>query len=195
MTQPAVVCAPLSVERVALRNVRAEVIRSGMGPARSRRTAARIVGRPRLVAGVGGGLASAVRPGDVVVASSVSDGSSTVACSPADLAAAIEELGFTVHVGPIVSVERVAHGDARSKLAATGALAVDMESFWLAPSANPGGESFAVVRVITDTADAPLIGPGALPRGLRALRTLSRITPAFHAWIDNLQVTLFKEVS
>jgi 4-hydroxy-3-methylbut-2-enyl diphosphate reductase len=191
----AVVCAPLSVERVVLRGVRAEVIRSGMGPARSRRTAARITGRPRLVAGVGGGLASFVRPGDVVVASSVSNGSSAVACSAAALASAIEELGFTVHVGPIVSTDRIAHGDARSALAATGALAVDMESFWLAPIDDPGDEPFAVVRVITDTVDAPLIGPGALPRGLRALRTLARITPAFNAWIDNLQVTLFKEVS
>jgi len=44
------------------------------------------------------------------------------------LAGALRRLGLTVHVGPIVCTPRLVSGAGRAALAATGALAVDMES-------------------------------------------------------------------
>ncbi len=177
----AVVCTPTRIERLALRAVRATVWRTGMGAVRSRRSAVALAGRPRLVAGVAGGLAPWVHPGDVVVASEVRGPSGTPVCCPSAplLAAALRDLGLTVHVGPLVSHPRLVRGSDRDRLADTGALAVDMESWWLAPS---GGEPFAVLRVVTDTAAAPLARPGIVPRGLRALRRLTRLAPVVDAW-------------
>ena len=56
-----------------------------------------------------------------------------------------------MHVGPILCLERLADGRDRAALAATGAIAVDMESAWLAPLR--ARSSFAVLRVVSD-------GPG-----------------------------------
>jgi 4-hydroxy-3-methylbut-2-en-1-yl diphosphate reductase len=181
----AVVCAPMTVERLALRGVRAPVWRTGMGAVRSRRSAVAMAGRARLVAGVAGGLAPQVQPGDVVVASEVRGPSGTpVPCPSAPLlAAAIRRLGLTVHVGPVLSHPRVVHGPDRDALAESGALAVDMESWWLAPAA---GEPFAVLRVITDTARAGVASPGIVPRGVRALHRLARLAPVIDAWVRAL---------
>ena len=54
-----------------------------------------------------------------------------------------------VRSGPIVCVSRLALGERRGELHAAGAIAVDMESVWLAPAA--GGRPFAVVRVVLDS--------------------------------------------
>lgn len=177
----ALVCAPLRLERAALRGLRAPAARTGMGSERSRRHAAALRGRPVLVAGVAGGVATRVRPGDVVVASQVrGPGGATRPCPSAQgLARAIRDLGLTVHEGPIASVARLVRGRDRDALAALGVLAVDMESFWLAPERD---EPFAVARVITDTPDAPLARPGVVARGVRALLVLRRIRPALDAW-------------
>ena len=55
------------------------------------------------------------------------------------------------------SVARIAMGDARVRLRESGAVAVDMESVWLAPGA--GERPFAVVRVISDTPARELTRP------------------------------------
>jgi 4-hydroxy-3-methylbut-2-enyl diphosphate reductase len=101
------------------------------------------------------------------------------------LASALRQNGLTVHLGPLISVERLVSARTREQLAETGALAVDMESYWLAPT---GGEPFAVVRVVTDTVSAPLVHPGILMRGMRALRTLSETVPAIDSWAGALAV-------
>ncbi len=179
-TQP-VICAPMAIERYALRDAATSVVRTGMGPARSRRSAAALDGRPTLVAGVAGGLAPSVRVGDVVVATAVQDPDGrSIGCPSAPfIAGELRRLGLTVHLGPIVSQPSVVSGAARRELAATGALAVDTESFWLAP---PDSTPFAVVRVITDTEDQPLLRPGIIAHGISALRHLRRATPALDAW-------------
>ena len=179
MAADPVICAPLVAERLALRSARTPVLRTGMGPARSRRSAAQLRDRARLVAGVAGGLAPNIAVADVVVATEVLGGDHPIACQHPDLLAdRLRGLGLTVHIGPILSTPRLTFSAAaRGRLAATGALAVDMESAWLA-----GPTPFAVVRVVSDTATAGLLSPAVLARGWRALATLHRCTPALDEW-------------
>ena len=66
-------------------------------------------------------------------------------------------------------------------LARTGALAVDMESAWLAPAA--AGRPFAVVRVVLDTPAHEICRSLAtLAGGLAAWRALRRAAPALALW-------------
>ncbi len=78
----------------------------------------------------------------------------------------------------------------RSSLAKTGALAVDMESAWLAPGAAP----FAVVRAIVDTANQPLLRVSTIAHGLAGLRSLRRAVPALAGWAAKPTTTLPREV-
>jgi 4-hydroxy-3-methylbut-2-enyl diphosphate reductase len=189
------------VEWVALRTAGVPARHTGMGPARSSRAAAALAGRAVLVAGVAGGLAPQVRPGDVVVADEVRghpDGPVRVASAPL-LAAALRGVGLTVHIGPIVSEPRVTYGAARARLAETGALAVDTETAWLPPDGAP----FAAVRSIVDTADSPLWSLGTAARGIAALRSLRRAAPALRDWTthhnpaspEDNHINLHREVS
>jgi 4-hydroxy-3-methylbut-2-enyl diphosphate reductase len=180
------ICAPLAAEWLALRPTHAPLLHTGMGPRRSIAAAQRLRGQGVLVAGVAGGLAAHVRAGDVVVATEVQGPESQrVVCPSAPLLAGeLRRLGLTVHMGPIRSTRRVLAGTAeREALAASGALAVDTESAWLAPA---GGEPFAVVRSISDTVHEPLWRPGIVPRGARALGVLRKAVPALDAWVAAL---------
>jgi 4-hydroxy-3-methylbut-2-enyl diphosphate reductase len=153
-----------------------------MGPRRSRRSAARLGDAAVLVAGVAGGLAAHVRVGDLVVADEIRGPEGVVRSCPAapELADELRRLGLVVHCGPILSWPRMVDGAGRRRLAETGALAVEMESAWLAP---PGGAGFAVVRAISDTAGAPVLHPAIVINGLRALRSLRRAVPALDAFV------------
>jgi len=135
------------------------------------------------VAGVAGALSPRLRPGDLVVASEIRtlDGA-TFPCSSGPVAAALRALGIEPHVGPIVTTERLRLPKAeRARLVASGALAVDMESAWIARAV--GGRPFAVVRTIVDTPDRPLWRPVAtVSGGIRALRALRRAGPALASW-------------
>ncbi|WIX77606.1 4-hydroxy-3-methylbut-2-enyl diphosphate reductase [Amycolatopsis carbonis] len=177
--RPAVLCAPLRIERAALRAAGLPVVRTGLGPRRAAATAARLPEGPRLVAGIGGGLAAHVRPGDVVVADEVRgpDGVVEVPSAPL-LAGALRRLGLTVHLGPVLGVDHVVGERERATLASSGALAVDMESHRLAAAGQP----FAVVRSIADTVGAPLVWPGTVSHGLAGLRSLRAAVPALTAW-------------
>jgi 4-hydroxy-3-methylbut-2-enyl diphosphate reductase len=186
-----VVCTPLLVEKVAVgRLPGVRVVRTGMGPRPA------LAAGPALVAGVAGSLSAHVRPGDLVVASEVrAAGRSVPVRSAATLAGALRRLGLPVHVGPIVSSPKPVDGAARRELAGTGALAVDMESAYLAPPTGP----FAVVRAIVDTPDHPLWRPGTVLRGIRALRTLRRAAPAIAEWVaaidTEIRITSHREVT
>jgi MFS family permease len=104
-----VVCAPLWPEARAVRpgiGEGGEVRVSGYGPGRARRQAGRLrqdtfgaLG----IAGTGGGLTDELRPGDLVVATEVTDGTTTTACPSAPLLAGeLRRAGLAVAAGPVV---------------------------------------------------------------------------------------------
>ncbi len=197
------VAAPLRVEALALRGALpgARVLRTGAGPARARAAARTMAppsphsphsphsppGRPGpapplAVAGLCAGLDPRLRPGDVVVASEVRGPGATVACPSAGLlVAALAERGLRAQQGPLVSVEHLVHGAERARLRASGAVAADMESAWLACAAGPG-VPFAVLRVVVDAPRHELRRPGLAAAGVRALRVLRRAAPALADW-------------
>jgi 4-hydroxy-3-methylbut-2-enyl diphosphate reductase len=179
-----ILCAPMRVEQLVVRSARARarVVRTGMGRRATARRLPLIAGDgPVAVLGVAGGLGPDVRPGDVVVASEVRDDLGAVRCpSAALLAGQLRRLGLRVHVGPIVAATHVVSDAERAALASTGALAVDMESTQLVRGC--GDRPVAVVRVITDTATAPLLRLGVVRRGVDALRTLRRVAPVVAQW-------------
>ncbi len=93
---------------------------------------------------------------------------------------ALQRLGLPVHLGPLLSQPRVVYGEDRIAAAASGALAVDTDSAYLARQA-PAGQTVAV-RAIVDTPDAPLPRPGTVWRGVKALRALRAAAPAIDQW-------------
>lgn len=188
--RPGTVCAPLRSEWAALRGaIATPVVRTGRGPAHRLDTSA----GPIAVAGVAGGLDPRVQPGDLVVAQEIRRAGTVLPSKAAPLLyAALRHLGLRVHLGPIYSAQRVVDGPARVRLAATGALAVDTESAFLA-DAVPDGRT-VVIRAIVDTLDAPLVHPGTVLRGIRALHALRCAAPVLDQWsaaIGEREVLLF----
>jgi 4-hydroxy-3-methylbut-2-enyl diphosphate reductase len=95
-----------------------------------------------------------------------------------ELAGLARRHGLRVHVGPIVSTDRILSPAERSAL--DGALAVDMESAWLADAA--GGRPLAVLRVVVDGAGRRLADPRIAVDGVRALRSLRRCSAVLDEW-------------
>jgi 4-hydroxy-3-methylbut-2-enyl diphosphate reductase len=178
------VAAPLALEKALIRSaVRgARVRKTGMGPDKSLAAAAALSREPGdalLVLGFCGGLDAQSRPGEVIVADEVlaaaDEGHDPVQANcdgAAQLAAALSDAGLTVRRGPIVGVGRIATGERREQLRAAGALAVDMESAWLA--AGAAGRPFGVVRVVLDSPSHELFRPQAAGGALCAARQLRR---------------------
>jgi 4-hydroxy-3-methylbut-2-enyl diphosphate reductase len=144
-----------------------ELRRTGIGRSRSRAAAGEL--RERLgetgtlvVLGFGGGLEPEGHPGEAIVAQELigPEGERRGAAAAPELLAALRAVGVAARAGAICSVARPAVGAARERLRERGAVAVDMESLWLA--GEEGGEC-AVVRVLSDVPAA-----GA-PRPDRAL--------------------------
>jgi 4-hydroxy-3-methylbut-2-enyl diphosphate reductase len=180
---PAVIAAPLRTEHAALRGTAAgaRVERTGRGPHRSLTWVSSRPAGPVLVAGVAGALQAGLRPGDLVVASEVTDGSTRIPSDSAPLlAGALARHGLRAHVGAVFTSAGIATGAARRRLAASGALAVDTETLVLATGA--AGRPFAAVRAIVDTPDHPLVSPATVFRGLAALRALRAAGPALAEW-------------
>jgi len=168
----------------------ARVYRTGMGPRRARAAARALVNEPGgalLVLGFCGGLDELSEPGEVVVAEEVlgaedeGHGARQVACTGAqELAATLDGSGLRVRTGTVVCVSRLAIGERRAQLGEAGAIAVDMESVWLA--AGAGERPFGVVRVALDSPSHELLRPQMLAGAVRASVALRRVAAALHGW-------------
>jgi 4-hydroxy-3-methylbut-2-enyl diphosphate reductase len=163
-----------------------------MGPARAgsaARELAQAPGGALLVLGFCGGLDAESVPGEVIVAESVSAAEDEghaperVACADAEglVGRLRERTSMTVRSGEIVCVSKLALGERRAQLLAGGALAVDMESVWLAGGA--AGRPFAVVRVVLDSPSHELLRPRAPAGAVRAARVLRRVARALCDWL------------
>ncbi|MCX2730066.1 hypothetical protein OOZ19_07425 [Saccharopolyspora sp. NFXS83] len=175
-------CAPLRCEALALRGASsARVLRTGFGPRRSALAGARLgEHEPLAVAGLAGGV-GATAGGVVVVADEVRDEAGSVRLPGArTLADRLRAAGFAVLVGPIISVDHVVGRPERAALATTGVVAVDMESAALARAADR--RLRAVVRVVVDTAQTPLVHVRTPGRAVRALLRLRRLAPVLADW-------------
>jgi 4-hydroxy-3-methylbut-2-en-1-yl diphosphate reductase len=195
MSEP-VICAPLRVEARALRRglrgandlAAVDVLRTGYGPARSAASAARLEpsGGGIVVGGVAGGLADDLSVGDLVVATEVRGGGEPVSCLSAPLLAGeLRRAGLNVRLGPIATVDHLVGRGERARLAASGAIAVDMESAQLLRGA--AGRPSAVVRAISDTPAHPLASPRIVTGGLAALRSLRQSGPVLARWAAAVQ--------
>ena len=180
------VLSPMRVEAAAVRRglpAGTRVSVAGMG----RKAGAELTDADQAVAiaGVAGALGRDVQPGDVVVASEVRgpDGISYPCPSAPLLAGELRRHGLRVHVGAVVTSDRLVTGRAREALAGPagqGALCVDMESSRLA--AGAGDRPLAVIRTIVDSSDHPLVRIGTIRRGWDALRALRECGPALAQW-------------
>jgi 4-hydroxy-3-methylbut-2-enyl diphosphate reductase len=185
------VVAPLWLEARAVRRALpgTEVVRCGMGARKAESCARALAQRKPLprafaVAGVCGALDARLVPGDVVVASELRGGAKPIALESAKpLARALEARGFTVHVGPLLSLDHLLRRSERAAHAVTGALAVDMESLWLATLAET--RPFAVLRVVSDGPGHELFSPSIVSNGMRALRALRAAAPALAHWANS----------
>ena len=173
------VVSPLRIEALA---VGGDVTLTGMGQAKATAAGAGLAALPssRAVAlvGVAGGLDPDLRVGQLVVATEVRsvDGSIVRSLPGAErIAHDLRQKGIDVRTGPIVSSPHLVRAGQRADLAATGALAVDMESAWLADQLPD--RPLAIVRSISDTADQ-----GMVLGGMRALATLMRLRPSLERW-------------
>jgi 4-hydroxy-3-methylbut-2-enyl diphosphate reductase len=159
-----VVLAPLRVEAWAL-----GARRTGMGA-----RYALADGNAVVIGGLCGAVDPSLRPGDLVVASEVRGDGKSLLCST-ELA---EALG--ARVGPIVTLDHIAGPAERAALRASGALAVDMESYWLACDA--GDRPVAVVRAVVDRAGRRLLDPRTPAAGIAGLLALRRAAATLRDW-------------
>lgn len=183
-----VIAVPLRLEAALVRSgARGKRVHTtGMGAQRARAAAGMLAeqaGGALLVIGFCGGLDASSRPGDVIVADEVwaaadeGHDDRRIACQgAAALAAAVAGLGLRVRRGPLVSVARLALGERRAQLHEAGALAVDMESAWLAEGAR--GRPLGVLRVVLDSPSHELLRPGIAIWGPRAAWALRRAAGA-----------------
>jgi 4-hydroxy-3-methylbut-2-enyl diphosphate reductase len=187
-----VIAAPLRVEAALISSAArgARVRKTGMGPTRAKGAAgglARETAAGLLVLGFCGGLDDRSVPGEVIVAEEVYAASDEghpeqrLACAPsAELLMILTGRGMKVRQGKIVCVSKLALGERRTELHAGGAIAVDMESVWLA--AGAGERPVGVVRVVLDSPSHELMRPQALAGAIRAARALRKVAGALHEW-------------
>jgi hypothetical protein len=132
------------------------VVRTGVGPRRSRKAARDdhlFTAQAIAVVGIGRALADRVQPGDVVVADQVRTDALTEGVVPPTrlvpsaprIAALLRRQGLTVHVGSVISTDNRVNDTVRDRLAMTRALVADRESAWLLAAC--GKTPIACVRV------------------------------------------------
>jgi 4-hydroxy-3-methylbut-2-enyl diphosphate reductase len=178
------VLAPLSVEARAVRAGApwAHVRRTGMGPRRAARVVHENEGGPVLIAGFCGALDPELAPGDIVLATELRGPTGTTTCpDPTILSGVLQRGGLNVRVGPIASSQRLVVRERRRTLQRSGALAVDMESAWLAPATH--AQPLITLRVVLDTHRQELTNPIRTVAGAAiAYRTLRRACELVEDW-------------
>jgi 4-hydroxy-3-methylbut-2-enyl diphosphate reductase len=180
------VMAPLFFEARSIRGGAPGIrlVRTGMGPVRSRRAAERLRNDPAellVVAGLCGAVDPSLTVGDVVVASELRRfGAPSYPTESECMCRALEMRGVEVRIGRLLSTDHVVRGSEREALYAEGVTAVDMESAWLAEATT--GRPLSVVRVVLDTPAAEIHPLSILQNGWRALASLRRLAPAFEVW-------------
>jgi nucleoside phosphorylase len=97
----------------------------------------------------------------------------------AAVAAALRAHGRDVRVGAVACSTAIVHGTARTELARGGALAVEMESVWLARVL--GDHPLVVVRAVGDTERH-----GFVLGNLKALTALRHLRPALDQWARDM---------
>jgi 4-hydroxy-3-methylbut-2-enyl diphosphate reductase len=183
------VLTPMGIEARAVRGGApwARVEKFGIGPARAEQAASLVSDHDGtvVIAGFAGALDERLQPGDIVLASELRGPGGTVACGdPSILAGVLRRAGLRVYVGPIFSSPRLVHGARRRELAATGALAVDMESAWLAEA---HGRPVVTLRAISDSQDQEIYRPIRVASGVRsAYRSLRQAAALLGEWADVL---------
>jgi 4-hydroxy-3-methylbut-2-enyl diphosphate reductase len=192
------VFAPMALEARAIRAGApwSRVEKIGMGPRRAREAArlAHPTGqRAALIAGVCGALTAELEPGDIVLATELRTDTKTLPCpDPTILAGVLRRGGLRVHLGPIVSSSGIVRGEQRRELAAAGALAVDMESAWLADTAP--SQPLTTLRVVLDTPRYEFHRPArtavAARRAFRALREASSLLEDWAQALGHREVVL-----
>ncbi|GFH38121.1 phosphorylase family protein [Streptomyces pacificus] len=209
---PLLIACALGIERLALRaGARGgapgsvTVLRTGMGPRNAERALARALGDAAegpgrragepppagvVAAGFCAGLAPGMHPGDVVVADETRGPRGVTPCTaPETLAEALARAvpDRTVHTGPLTASDHVVRGQERAELAATGAIAVDMESAaTLHGALRAGVRPVAAVRVVVDAPEHELVRIGTVRGGISAFRVLRALMPAFYEWRRSL---------
>ncbi len=178
------VLAPLRLEANAVRrglaNPTSRVLHTGMGATRARKSAGK--SKPlsfgaMVVMGTAAGLSTDLSPGDLVVASEVTDGETTVELPGADLLAAeLRRAGLSARAGRLITVQKLVKSAERLRLAADGYLAADMETAALLDAAD--GRPMAVIRAVSDAG----FGPGMVGGGIAALRSLRKAAPVAEKW-------------
>jgi 4-hydroxy-3-methylbut-2-en-1-yl diphosphate reductase len=155
----------------------------GAGPERVRRSGPKLAARldestAVALVGVAGALDERLAPGDIVVASELRTTDSSHArklpVAPL-LAAEFKRARLSIRTGPLVTSPRYVRAGERATLAASGALAVDMESAWIMDyfPRNPA----AVIRSISDTGT---LGP--VRGGVRALGAIASMRAPLQRW-------------
>ena len=186
--QSLTVITPMWIEGLAVRSGLhgGAVVGCGIGRERASRFAETFAqSRPAphavAVAGVCGSLHPWLVPGDVVVATELLGAAERRQLdSGKSLARALEARGLRVTLGAILSLDHLGKRSERESQRATGAIAIDMESAWLAPLAD--SLPFAVLRVVSDGPDHELFSPHIVANGIRALRALRAAAPALETW-------------
>lgn len=197
------ILAPLEIEARALRvstsdrGDTTQVVKIGMGSKKAAQAAKHLADRAGgavAIAGLCGGLLPGVDRGDIIVASEVRgpNGAVIVLPSAPAVAQALRLAGLNVRVGPILSVKHAVFGSRRGRLGRSGAMGIDMESYWLLQGLTDvdqhgkdpvaASASFCVIRAVSDTIGAGLFG-GMVPTGwLKACRSLRRCGAALEVW-------------
>jgi 4-hydroxy-3-methylbut-2-en-1-yl diphosphate reductase len=181
---PLTVLAALRLEALAIGG---DVTVTGMGHAKAGATGSRLAdtlppGRPLAIVGIAGGLEPGLEPGQLVVADALNppDGADPIPLpQAAAVAVALRSHGRDVRVGAVACSTSIVHGEARADLARGGALAVEMESVWLARAL--GDRPLVVVRAVGDTERH-----GFVRGNLRALAALRHLRPALDGWARDL---------
>jgi 4-hydroxy-3-methylbut-2-en-1-yl diphosphate reductase len=178
------VLAPMMLEANAVRRgltqPTSRVQRAGVGSTRAGKVALASQSESfgaMVVMGTAAGLTDELSPGDLVVATEVTDGTITVKLPGAVmLAGELRRAGLRARAGKMVTVSHLVRPGERAALAATGALAADMETLALLSAAD--GRPAAVIRAVSDAG----IGPGMVTGGLAALKSLRAAAAVAEKW-------------